>query len=145
MIIPIKEKDRTEIFAGTGVHGVSISPPSESRIFEAKNSFSGRNGEFEVSQFHSKEARRYLYSPKLGKDWQHPWYVDLFWSDVLVDSLGASLPPGWGAVVKAGFVNGMDPVVNAAERIPAWDAEDREATPGPVSYTHLTLPTIYSV
>ena len=45
-------------------------------------------------------------------------------------------------------VKGKDLTWNTPEGIavkPLYTAEDAPVDPGPVSYTHLTLPTIYSV
>jgi hypothetical protein len=62
-----------------------------------------------------------LYAVPPEGEWEHPWYTRVMWSETMKDAeTGEEKPPGFAAVVKPGFVNGVDPVSPTSERIEVY-------------------------
>jgi hypothetical protein len=123
MIIFIQRRQREEIACGNRVQGVRFKAPDESRRQVAQYSYSGRNGAFDVMELNGSNGRELLLKRKRAKEWAHPWYTDLVWSESLKDRFGESLSPGWAAIVRPGFVNGIDPVCPQAEGVKPFTTE----------------------
>lgn len=65
-----------------------------------------------------------LYSVPPEGEWEHPWYTRVMWSETMKDAeTGEDKPPGFAAVVKPGYVNGLDPVSPSSERIEVYSEE----------------------
>lgn len=73
-----------------------------------------------------------LYSLPNSGEWEHPWFTRVMWSETLKDRFTGKPTPGFAAVVKPGFLNGLDPVCPAAEEIEVYSPEDEQAGPGEV-------------
>jgi hypothetical protein len=65
-----------------------------------------------------------LYAVPPEGEWEHPWYTRVMWSETMKDAeTGEDKPPGFAAVVKPGYVNGLDPVSPSSERIEVYSEE----------------------
>jgi hypothetical protein len=65
-----------------------------------------------------------LYTAPPEGEWEHPWYTRVMWSETMKDAeTGEEKPPGFAAVVKPGYVNGLDPVSPSSERIEVYSEE----------------------
>ena len=71
-----------------------------------------------------------LYSLPNSGEWEHPWFTRVMWSETLKDRYTGRPTPGFAAVVKPGFQNGLDPVCPAAEEIEIYSEDEQAAGPG---------------
>jgi hypothetical protein len=108
MIIFKRKKAKNTVDSGAGV-GM--------RSYGRKNIFYTRGG---VQVRERKVGSRILYSAESPDRWIHPWYtsVGYFTAEAgkLKNAKGDAIA-GFGAVVKPGFVNGVDPVVLSVPKI----------------------------
>jgi hypothetical protein len=110
-MIFVRQRNKSRIDSGPGIQGVHLAPPSESRRLGESFSFSGKNGTFRVREIDQGGRKSVLLERRRGRDWPHPWFTELLWSEKYKD---------WAAQVKPGFVNGIDPVCPAADDIPPF-------------------------
>ena len=108
MIIFKRKKATNTVDSGAGV-GM--------RSYGSKNIFYTHDG---VQVRERKVGDRILYSAEAPGKWIHPWYTTVGWftkeSGALKNNKGEAIE-GFGAVVKPGFVNGLDPVVLSVPKI----------------------------
>lgn len=126
-MIILKRKRKDSIEAGVGVQG---------RAAVFKNKYSGPafvtddNTQILESRL-GKNSRSYV--PLKSSGWRHPWHTSVDYYDsssgVLKNSEGKAIS-GWGAVINAGFVSGIDPVARACPPIDVGiDAKKPQKTP----------------
>lgn len=113
IIINSKRKDKLE--AGVGVKG-------RAAVFKTKSLVDGpslvtQDGDLILESASGKKKTARHFTPLRSSGWQHPWSTSVDYYDIksgkLLNSKGEAIS-GWGARIKPGFVNGIDPIVRAA-------------------------------
>lgn len=108
MILRPRKKGKNTVDSGFGIGA---------RSYGRKNIFYTHDG---VQVRERKLGDRILYSLDSPQEWVHPWYTTVGYftkeSGTLKNSRDEAIA-GFGAVVKPGFVNGIDPVVPGAPKI----------------------------
>jgi hypothetical protein len=114
MIIRPRKKTKNTVDSGAGVG---------TRSYGAKNIFYARDG---VQVRERKLGDRILYSAEAPGKWIHPWFTTVGWfteeSGALKNNKGVAIS-GFAAVVKPGFVNGIDPVCPGSQKIKVGQKE----------------------
>lgn len=128
MIVFIEKSTKNEINPGEGVY---------SRV-------DGKTAVFYTDEGAIRERRigrdKVLMTLQADRSWEHPWFTNVQFytrtSGVLKNNRSEVLE-GFGAVVRPGFVSGVDPVVPGAERVDILTSGQASSslltTPAPVS------------